>query len=61
MINKETKTEVAKRSIYSLQPDELKGWLKENGEQPFRSDQILQWLYKHFFRKEFFQYEFQSI
>ena len=46
MINKETKTEAAKRSIYSLQPDELKGWLKENGEQPFRSDQILQWLYK---------------
>ncbi len=46
MIKKETTTEAQKRSIYSLQPDELKGWLKENGEQPFRSDQILQWLYK---------------
>lgn len=46
MIKKETTTETQKRSIYSLQPDVLKGWLKENGEQPFRSDQILQWLYK---------------
>ena len=40
-----TKTPV-KPSIYSLQPEELKAWLSENGEKPFRSDQILQWLYK---------------
>ncbi len=40
-----TKTPV-KPSIYSLQPEELKTWLSENGEKPFRSDQILQWLYK---------------
>ena len=35
-----------KPSIYSLEPDELKEWLVENGEKAFRSDQILQWLYK---------------
>lgn len=35
-----------KPSIYSLQPEELKIWLAENGEKPFRADQILQWLYK---------------
>ncbi|MGN1401716.1 MAG: 23S rRNA (adenine(2503)-C(2))-methyltransferase RlmN [Bacillus sp. (in: firmicutes)] len=35
-----------KPSIYSLQPEELKAWLTENGEKPFRADQILQWLYK---------------
>lgn len=40
-----TQTET-KPSIYSLEPNELKTWLSENGEKPFRSDQILQWLYK---------------
>ncbi|MGP7817557.1 23S rRNA (adenine(2503)-C(2))-methyltransferase RlmN [Niallia sp. 01092] len=33
-------------SIYSLQLQELKDWLKENGEKPFRADQIFEWLYK---------------
>ncbi|MEH6940503.1 23S rRNA (adenine(2503)-C(2))-methyltransferase RlmN [Bacillus sp. JJ722] len=46
MNQKENTTVEVKPSIYSLQPDELKEWLKENGEKPFRSDQILQWLYK---------------
>lgn len=35
-----------KTSIYSLEPNMLKDWLKENGEKPFRAEQILQWLYK---------------
>lgn len=46
MNQKENTTVDVKPSIYSLQPDQLKEWLKENGEKPFRSDQILQWLYK---------------
>ncbi|MGM9925328.1 MAG: 23S rRNA (adenine(2503)-C(2))-methyltransferase RlmN [Bacillus sp. (in: firmicutes)] len=46
MIQKEKTTVDIKPSIYSLQPEELKTWLKDNGEKPFRSDQILQWLYK---------------
>lgn len=33
-------------SIYSLQLDELKAWLKENNEKAFRADQIFEWLYK---------------
>ncbi|GKU82424.1 23S rRNA (adenine(2503)-C(2))-methyltransferase RlmN [Niallia sp. NCCP-28] len=33
-------------SIYSLQLDELKTWLKENNEKAFRADQIFEWLYK---------------
>ena len=33
-------------SIYSLQLDELKTWLKENNEKAFRADQIFDWLYK---------------
>ncbi|WP_050614729.1 23S rRNA (adenine(2503)-C(2))-methyltransferase RlmN [Bacillus testis] len=33
-------------SIYSLQPEQMKQWLVENGEKPFRADQIFQWLYK---------------
>ncbi|MHC0037215.1 dual-specificity RNA methyltransferase RlmN [Pseudoneobacillus sp. C159] len=37
---------VAKPSIYSLQLDELKAWLQENGEKPFRAEQIFDWLYK---------------
>ncbi|MCM3569112.1 23S rRNA (adenine(2503)-C(2))-methyltransferase RlmN [Neobacillus mesonae] len=44
----ETKTEKAekKKSIYSLQLQELKDWLQENGEKPFRAEQIFDWLYK---------------
>lgn len=33
-------------SIYSLEFDELKQWLAENGEKPFRATQIFEWLYK---------------
>ncbi|MBD7936771.1 MULTISPECIES: 23S rRNA (adenine(2503)-C(2))-methyltransferase RlmN [Cytobacillus] len=32
-------------SIYSLQLDELKDWLKENNEKAFRASQIFDWLY----------------
>lgn len=35
-----------KESIYSLQLDELKNWLKENDEKPFRATQIYEWLYE---------------
>ncbi|WP_147532037.1 23S rRNA (adenine(2503)-C(2))-methyltransferase RlmN [Bacillus marasmi] len=35
-----------KRSIYSLRLEELKDWLKENNEKPFRAEQIFDWLYK---------------
>ena len=41
-----TTTEIKKRSIYSLQLHELKDWLSENGEKPFRAEQIFEWLYK---------------
>lgn len=34
-----------KESIYSLQPQHLEEWLKENGEKPFRALQIFDWLY----------------
>ncbi|MBM7647179.1 23S rRNA (adenine2503-C2)-methyltransferase [Bacillus ectoiniformans] len=33
-------------SIYSLELHELKDWLKEQGEKPFRAEQIFDWLYK---------------
>ncbi|MCM3214797.1 23S rRNA (adenine(2503)-C(2))-methyltransferase RlmN [Niallia taxi] len=33
-------------SIYSLQLDELKDWLKDNNEKAFRGEQIFEWLYK---------------
>ncbi|MCT2344238.1 23S rRNA (adenine(2503)-C(2))-methyltransferase RlmN [Niallia taxi] len=33
-------------SIYSLQLDELKDWLKDNNEKVFRAEQIFEWLYK---------------
>ncbi|AZU61473.1 23S rRNA (adenine(2503)-C(2))-methyltransferase RlmN [Neobacillus mesonae] len=44
----ETKTSETekKKSIYSLQLHELKEWLQENGEKPFRAEQIFDWLYK---------------
>lgn len=35
-----------KRSIYSLRLMELKEWLTEQGEKPFRAGQIFDWLYK---------------
>ncbi|MFY3793453.1 23S rRNA (adenine(2503)-C(2))-methyltransferase RlmN [Ureibacillus sp. MALMAid1270] len=35
-----------KESIYSLRLDELKDWLQENGEKPFRATQIYEWLYE---------------
>ncbi|MDM5246874.1 MULTISPECIES: 23S rRNA (adenine(2503)-C(2))-methyltransferase RlmN [unclassified Lysinibacillus] len=34
-----------KESVYSLQPNQLEEWLKENGEKPFRAAQIFDWLY----------------
>ncbi|KOP82090.1 23S rRNA (adenine(2503)-C(2))-methyltransferase RlmN [Cytobacillus solani] len=34
-----------KPSIYSLQLQELKEWLKENNEKAFRAEQIFDWLY----------------
>ena len=38
-------TEPQKPSIYSLELNELKQWLSDNGEKPFRADQIFDWLY----------------
>ena len=35
-----------KPSIYSLQLDELKEWLEQNGEKAFRATQIYEWLYE---------------
>lgn len=35
-----------KRSIYSLQLNEWRDWLKEQDEKPFRAEQIYDWLYK---------------
>ncbi|PLR97331.1 23S rRNA (adenine(2503)-C(2))-methyltransferase RlmN [Bacillus sp. T33-2] len=45
--NLKTKTtaETRKPSIYSLQLNEMKEWLKENGEKAFRAEQIFDWLY----------------
>ena len=43
-----TKTDTTseqKPSIYSLQLNELKDWLKEVNEKPFRAEQIFDWLY----------------
>lgn len=41
-----TTMDMKKTSIYSLQPHELKEWLTNNGEKPFRAEQIYDWLYK---------------
>ncbi|MGE6631353.1 23S rRNA (adenine(2503)-C(2))-methyltransferase RlmN [Bacillus sp. NPDC077027] len=43
-IRKELRTEMP--SIYSFELDELKEWLKEQGEKPFRATQIFEWLYE---------------
>ena len=40
-----TTMETKKTSIYSLQLDQLKNWLTENGEKAFRAEQIFDWLY----------------
>ncbi|GAM14202.1 23S rRNA (adenine(2503)-C(2))-methyltransferase RlmN [Mesobacillus selenatarsenatis] len=42
----EATEDTAKKSIYSLQLEELKDWLKDQGEKPFRAEQIYDWLYK---------------
>lgn len=41
--NNQTET---KPSIYSMQLDELKEWLKQHNEKAFRAEQIFDWLYK---------------
>ncbi|GLY10536.1 23S rRNA (adenine(2503)-C(2))-methyltransferase RlmN [Pseudobacillus badius] len=41
-----TENEQQLPSIYSLQLQDLKDWLKEQGEKPFRAEQIFDWLYK---------------
>ena len=41
-----TTEDTGKKSIYSLQLEELKNWLKEQDEKPFRAEQIFDWLYK---------------
>jgi 23S rRNA (adenine2503-C2)-methyltransferase len=41
-----TKIDMTKPSIYSLELQGLKEWLTENGEKPFRAEQIFDWLYK---------------
>jgi 23S rRNA (adenine2503-C2)-methyltransferase len=41
-----TTLDIKKTSIYSLQVQEIKEWLTNNGEKPFRAEQIYDWLYK---------------
>ncbi|MCM3137962.1 23S rRNA (adenine(2503)-C(2))-methyltransferase RlmN [Bacillus safensis] len=43
-VRKELKTEMP--SIYSFELHEMKEWLKEQGEKPFRAAQIFEWLYE---------------
>jgi 23S rRNA (adenine2503-C2)-methyltransferase len=43
---KDTSIDMNKTSIYSIQLPDLKDWLAENGEKPFRAEQIYEWLYK---------------
>ncbi|MFJ5963437.1 MULTISPECIES: 23S rRNA (adenine(2503)-C(2))-methyltransferase RlmN [unclassified Bacillus (in: firmicutes)] len=43
-VRKELKTEMP--SIYSFELDEMKAWLKDQGEKPFRAAQIFEWLYE---------------
>ncbi|MCM1991063.1 23S rRNA (adenine(2503)-C(2))-methyltransferase RlmN [Oceanirhabdus seepicola] len=33
-------------NIINFNEEELKKWMKENGEQPFRSKQVINWIYK---------------
>lgn len=46
-LKKEVQAEIAgkKGSIYTLQFDDLKVWLQEEGEPSFRAEQIFYWLY----------------
>lgn len=43
---KAVKKQDEKPSFYSLQLDELKEWLEQNGEKAFRASQIYEWLYE---------------
>ncbi|OLP66488.1 putative dual-specificity RNA methyltransferase RlmN [Bacillus pumilus] len=43
-VRKELKTDMP--SIYSFELHELKSWLKDQGEKPFRAAQIFEWLYE---------------
>ncbi len=43
---KAVKKQDHKPSIYSLQLDQLKEWLEQNGEKAFRATQIYEWLYE---------------
>ncbi len=36
---------VLRESIYSLLPEDMEQWLKDNGEKAFRAKQIFDWLY----------------
>ncbi|WP_299760368.1 23S rRNA (adenine(2503)-C(2))-methyltransferase RlmN [uncultured Pontibacter sp.] len=36
-----------KKDIRKLSLDDLKAWLVENGEKPFRAKQVYEWLWKH--------------
>ena len=42
----QTETNEAKPSIYSLQLEDIKKWLTENGEKAFRAEQVYDWIYK---------------
>ena len=37
--------DMEKIDIRSLEPDELKEWIGELGEKPFRAEQIYEWLH----------------
>lgn len=43
-VRKELRTE--RPSIYSFELEEIKQWLTDNGEKPFRAAQIFEWLYE---------------
>jgi 23S rRNA (adenine2503-C2)-methyltransferase len=45
-ITKASETAVRKPSIYSLKLEDLKAWIEEQGEKPFRATQIFEWLYQ---------------
>ncbi len=38
---------VSKRDIRKLTPDELKAFMVEQGEKPFRAKQVSEWLWKN--------------
>jgi 23S rRNA (adenine2503-C2)-methyltransferase len=45
-IRKASETAVRKPSIYSFKLEDLKAWIEEQGEKPFRATQIFEWLYQ---------------